>query len=106
MNTKYHIDQNVWNEISPKEHGRPKDFDPATRPAHIYAASKVEGERAAWNFVEEEKPQFVLNTVCPNFNMGEILDKGKLAPPLDSLKGLGWEPTSYGHVAELPAPVR
>lgn len=36
-----------------------------------YAASKTEGERAAWNWVEENKPGFVLNTVLPNCNVGK-----------------------------------
>lgn len=39
----------------------------------VYAASKAEGERAAWRFMQERKPGFVLNTVLPNFNMGAIL---------------------------------
>lgn len=73
--TKYHLDQNSWNEISPKEAWKTEDFDAAARPMHIYSASKVAGERAAWEFMEKEKPNFVLNTICPNFSIGEALDK-------------------------------
>lgn len=42
-----------------------------------YSASKTEGERAAWKWVEENKPGFVLNTVLPDSNVGKIL--GSLA---------------------------
>lgn len=34
----------------------------------------MEGEQAAWEFVKNEKPQFVLNCVNPNFNIGEKLE--------------------------------
>ena len=74
-NTEYHLDQNSWNEVSSKEAWKTEGYDPVTRPMHVYSASKIEGERAAWEFMETEKPHFVLNTVCPNFNIGEILDK-------------------------------
>lgn len=41
---------------------------------HVHAASKVLGEQAAWKFVQDEKPGFVLNTILPNMNYGPILD--------------------------------
>jgi hypothetical protein len=34
-----------------------------------YAASKTEQERTAWNWVEENKPQFSFNAVLPNVNV-------------------------------------
>jgi nucleoside-diphosphate-sugar epimerase len=40
----------------------------------VYAASKLQSEQACFNFVKEKKPGFVLNTVLPNYAMGEILD--------------------------------
>ena len=33
----------------------------------------MQSEQAAWKFMDEEKPGFVLNTVLPNANMGHIL---------------------------------
>lgn len=89
-NTKYHLDQNSWNEISSKEAWKTEGYDPAARPMHIYSASKVEGERAAWDFMEKEKPHFVLNTVCPNFNIGEILDKRQPGSSSGYIRAL-WE---------------
>lgn len=87
-NTKYHLDQKTWNDISSKEAWKTEGFDPAMRPVHIYSASKVEAERAAWKFIEIEKPQFVLNTVCPNFNIGEILDNRQAASSAGYIKAL------------------
>lgn len=50
--------------------GLPKGFEGAI----IYSASKTEAERAAWKWVEENKPNFVLNTVQPNFNVSRSLN--------------------------------
>jgi hypothetical protein len=33
----------------------------------VYAASKAEGERAAFGWVEKNKPGFVFNSVLPDF---------------------------------------
>jgi hypothetical protein len=38
-------------------------------PAFVYAASKTEAERQAWQWVAENKPSFVFNTVLPNVNV-------------------------------------
>jgi nucleoside-diphosphate-sugar epimerase len=46
-----------------------KDWDPVTReealdsPLTAYRASKTLAERAAWDFIEKEKPNFTLTTV-------------------------------------------
>ncbi|KEZ45870.1 hypothetical protein SAPIO_CDS1235 [Scedosporium apiospermum] len=52
-------------------------WDPATPDDFkfyaVYAASKTQGEKAAWNWIKENKPNFVFNTVLPSFNTGEIL---------------------------------
>lgn len=38
-------------------------------PMVVYAASKTEGERAAWTWYQENKPKYAFNTVLPNFNV-------------------------------------
>ncbi|EFY97729.1 aldehyde reductase II [Metarhizium robertsii ARSEF 23] len=48
----------AWSESTPA----------AQKPYVVYAASKTEGERAAWNWMRENKPHFVMNTVLPNVN--------------------------------------
>ncbi|CAI0655339.1 unnamed protein product, partial [Colletotrichum noveboracense] len=65
-------DENTYNERAIKA-----AWDPNT-PAHrmpfmVYAASKAEGEKAAWKWVEEHKPGYVFNTILPNFTTGEIM---------------------------------
>lgn len=37
----------------------------------VYAAAKAISEKAAWKWVEEEKPGFVFNTVLPSANFGK-----------------------------------
>ncbi|GAA5820064.1 hypothetical protein JCM10212_006423 [Sporobolomyces blumeae] len=53
---------------------------PADHPAKgfaIYMASKCEGEKALWKWVEEEKPSFSVNTVLPGVCVGEVMDPEK-----------------------------
>lgn len=40
-------------------------------PLTIYAASKIEGERAAWAWVKENKPHFIFNSVLPNLSVSD-----------------------------------
>ncbi|KAF4811023.1 Aldehyde reductase 2 [Colletotrichum tropicale] len=66
------VDENTYNKRAIKAAWNP------TTPAHrmpfmVYAASKAEGEKAAWKWVEEHKPGYVFNTILPNFTTGEIL---------------------------------
>ncbi|CAE6452014.1 unnamed protein product [Rhizoctonia solani] len=53
-----------------------KDWSPVTREQGLeniwagYTASKILAEKAAWNFVETEKPNFTITTLCPPFTYG------------------------------------
>ncbi|KAL6690475.1 hypothetical protein J3F84DRAFT_353374 [Trichoderma pleuroticola] len=66
------IDENTWNDdvVALAWSGTAPD---SAKGYITYSASKTEGERAAWKWVEENKPGFVLNTVLPNCNFGPIL---------------------------------
>ena len=35
----------------------------------VYRASKTEAERQAWKWVDENRPDYVLNTILPCFNV-------------------------------------
>lgn len=55
------------------------DWNPITQsqavenPANGYRASKTFAERAAWDFVEKEKPNFSVSTMCPPLVLGPIV---------------------------------
>lgn len=54
-----------WNPIT---------LDEATKtPAHGYRASKTFAEKAAWEFLEKEKPNFTLSTANPPMVFGPIV---------------------------------
>ncbi|GAA5878181.1 hypothetical protein JCM16303_002873 [Sporobolomyces ruberrimus] len=62
--------EETWNEYSPKQvEEKGKDVD----PAQAYRASKTLAERAAWDFIEKEKPGFDLATVNPPLIFGPIV---------------------------------
>ena len=88
--TEYHIDQNSWNEVAPQAMAKLDEYPAAARAGLVYSASKTQGEQAAWKFMETEKPSFVLNTVVPNFNVGELIDKSQYGTTAGLVRGL-WE---------------
>lgn len=71
-NEEYTVTEQTWNDPSIAEaYSLPKEHP--LKPWHIYSASKALGEKAAWKFVEENKPGFVLNTILPAANFGPTL---------------------------------
>lgn len=52
----------AWDEATPAEN----------KPFHVYAASKTEGERAAWKWVKENQPGFTFNSVLPNLGVRQM----------------------------------
>jgi len=69
-----------WNDAVVKRAYAPPPYGP-DRLYVVYGASKTLGEKAAWDFVRDEKPAFVLNTVLPNMNFGAILDPANQGYP-------------------------
>lgn len=64
-----------WDDeaVDAAKNRKGQSIGPASYAFVVYAASKTEGERAMWNFVNKEKPSFVVNAVLPNFNTGRVL---------------------------------
>ncbi|KAJ3013999.1 methylglyoxal reductase (NADPH-dependent) gre2 [Thoreauomyces humboldtii] len=62
-------DWNDWALALVEKHGNDAPGNP------IYPASKAEAERAAWKFVEEHKPSFVVTTICPSFVFGPVITR-------------------------------
>ncbi|TVY85388.1 Ketoreductase [Lachnellula suecica] len=66
---------NSWTEHTYSE----ADWNPITEqeavqnPSNGYRASKTFAEKAAWDFVEKEKPNFTLSTMCPPLVIGPIV---------------------------------
>ncbi|KAK2765164.1 methylglyoxal reductase (NADPH-dependent) gre2 [Arachnomyces sp. PD_36] len=67
--------------INPKKHPdcySEKDWNPVTYPealefSNTYRASKTFAEKAAWDFLENEKPNFTISTICPPLVLGPIV---------------------------------
>ena len=69
----YHIDAKLWNEEAISHAWDPPPYD-AARIMPVYAASKALAEKACWEWVEKNKPDFSFNTVLPAANFGKIVD--------------------------------
>jgi nucleoside-diphosphate-sugar epimerase len=72
------VDGNKGNNIPDKTYSE-ADWNPITMeeatksPVHGYRASKTLSEKAAWEFLEKEKPNFTLATICPPLVLGPIV---------------------------------
>lgn len=85
-NVEFVIDGNTWNEEAVKAAWAPPPYEGEQRKLDVYSASKTQGEEAAWKYVKENKPGFVLNTVLPNCNMGLVLSPEHQGAP----STVGW----------------
>lgn len=54
----------------------------------VYTASKILAERACWEFVEREKPGFVLNIVIPGFSIGQVIDPRMISSSNRAVNGM------------------
>jgi nucleoside-diphosphate-sugar epimerase len=93
------LDKDTWNEQSVEQAYSLPDSHPM-KPWQIYSASKTLVEQAAWKFVKEENPGFILNTVLPCANFGPILDSKQTASTA------GWVRDAYtkGDITFLVCP--
>ncbi|KGO75977.1 NAD-dependent epimerase/dehydratase [Penicillium italicum] len=66
------VREDSWNDEAVKQAYNP-DTPEYLTGISSYAASKTEGEKAAWRWVEKNKPNFQFNTVLPHFTLGRIL---------------------------------
>ncbi len=51
---------------------------------HWYRASKTLAERAAWRYVEEEKPGFDVATICPPYVLGPLIHQASSPEALNT----------------------
>ena len=70
-NVEFTISTDDWNHEQVEAAWKPPPYE-AGRAWATYGASKTQAEQELWKFVKEHKPGFVLNTVLPNTNYGEI----------------------------------
>ncbi|KAJ5542313.1 hypothetical protein N7535_004733 [Penicillium sp. DV-2018c] len=75
-NFKQHVEvysEKIWNPIT---------WEEATDHSQVYRASKTFAEKAAWDFVKNEKPNFDIATINPPLVFGPIV------PYLNSLEAI------------------
>ncbi|KFY64605.1 hypothetical protein V496_03142 [Pseudogymnoascus sp. VKM F-4515 (FW-2607)] len=66
------INQDTWNDAAIEQAWAPPPYDPS-RGFSVYAASKAQSEKDAWQWYHRYKPSFILNTVLPAMNFGRSL---------------------------------
>lgn len=86
-NIEFTISTDDWNNEDVEAAWKPPPYE-AERAWSVYGASKTQAEQEMWKYVKERKPGFVLNTVLPNANMGEILSDKQPASTGEWVKSL------------------
>ncbi|KAK8084154.1 aldehyde reductase 2 [Apiospora saccharicola] len=71
------LTRDSWNEDAVEAAWAPPPYTPA-RGGKVYAASKVEAERAMFRFAEDTKPGFAVISVDPFFILGAVLHRRHL----------------------------
>ncbi len=71
-NEKFEISMKNWNDEDVEKAWKAPPYDP-DRAWAVCAASKMLAEQAIWKFAKERKPAYIVNTVVPDVNFGEIL---------------------------------
>ncbi|KAK6087455.1 aldehyde reductase ii [Seiridium cupressi] len=90
------LNKNCWNDAALNLAWAPPPYE-SQRGVYVYAASKIEAERAMFKFVEDENPGFAVNAVNPFLVIGPALHKRHL-------KGTaGWIRNAYNGEAGLLA---
>ena len=69
----------TWNETSYKT-AWDESTPPEKKGYHVYAAAKTEAERSAWEWVKQNRPGFVFNSVLPDGNVRNYWEMPYLWP--------------------------
>ncbi|KAL6250669.1 hypothetical protein RBB50_002972 [Rhinocladiella similis] len=85
-NVEFVIDEKTWNSEAVKAAWAPPPYEGEQRKLDVYSASKTQSEQAAWKWMEENKPGFILNTILPNANIGVVLSPEHQGTP----STVGW----------------
>jgi nucleoside-diphosphate-sugar epimerase len=71
-------------------------------PMTAYRASKVCAERAAWEFIEKEKPSFTIATICEPLVFGPRTDGFNSLEDINTSNGSIWSLITSGKDAKVP----
>ncbi|CAI6340116.1 unnamed protein product [Periconia digitata] len=78
INVKKVVDQSSFNDESVED---VQNNSPTKEVMALYVAIKVSTERACWDWVRENKPDFDFNTILPYVNFGKLMVPEKQGEP-------------------------
>ncbi|WZH50047.1 Epimerase domain-containing protein [Fusarium acuminatum] len=74
------VGRDTWNDYVMELASAPPPYDDSNS-MNAYAAGKVAAEKEVWRWVEENKPKFNINVICPFGVAGEPLHKKHVNTP-------------------------
>ncbi|KAM0354829.1 hypothetical protein ACHAPU_000656 [Fusarium lateritium] len=74
------VDRDTWNDVVVEMVSAPPPYHPS-HTMFVYAAGKYAAEKEVWRLVNETKPNFTVNVICPFGIVGEPLHKKHVESP-------------------------
>ncbi|KAF5667109.1 NADPH-dependent aldehyde reductase [Fusarium heterosporum] len=74
------VDRDTWNDAVVEMVSAPPPYHPS-HAMFVYAAGKYAAEKEVWRLVDETKPNFNVNVICPFGIVGEPLHKKHVESP-------------------------
>jgi nucleoside-diphosphate-sugar epimerase len=93
----YSYTERDWSPITYEQGVAAKD-----NPVTVYRASKVCAERAAWDFINKEKPSFTIATICAPVVIGPRVNGFKSLDDLNTSNASVWSLITSGKNAPVP----
>jgi nucleoside-diphosphate-sugar epimerase len=93
----YSYTEKDWSPLT-YEQGAAAKNDPVT----VYRVSKVCAERAAWDFIDKEKPLFTIATLCEPVVIGPRVNGFKSLADLNTSNASVWSLVTSGKDAPVP----
>ncbi|CAF0893036.1 unnamed protein product [Rotaria sp. Silwood1] len=93
----YSYTENDWSPITYEQGAAAKN-----EPMTAYRASKVCAERAAWEFIEKEKPSFTIATICEPMVFGPRVNGFKSLDDVNTSNAIVQSLITSGKDAQVP----
>ncbi|KAF1920855.1 hypothetical protein BDU57DRAFT_439480 [Ampelomyces quisqualis] len=70
LNEELRIDETTYNDAAAD---MAKVAEPRSNAFLVYAAMKADSEKTMWQWMKDNKPDLVMNSILPNVNLGPVL---------------------------------
>jgi nucleoside-diphosphate-sugar epimerase len=97
MRAGYHYTEQDWCPLTYEQAAQTRD-----NPALVYRASKTCAERAAWDFIDQEKPSFTIATICEPLVFGPRMNGFHSSHDMNTSNAIVWSLLNLNQEGTIP----